>query len=544
MQPHSLLPIFLLLLHSASPFLSHLPFFRPSKSPSSPSSGPSPLQSSYFSGNQNTPSASDMSVLDEMIDKLSKTSPYELPNAVSASLKVVGNPRFFVRIAERADMAETADEKALLSNLANNLATTLAAVVSTAEDKMDDRAEILTSILQSAAETDGEFLVPLSPQRLAAMRDAMEEVDSAMLDEAFLTTVDAWMNKSSKDGLDGMVAIFQKVLQLYASVALRRGREALCERVRKQVAGNQGEQSEENKVRGRSDERQERRDPFTCSFVHTCECACLWLSPRVWQIDSPAKVTLGRLLAADPDTAWDDMLREIREEVTPATLTSELQKVIEGVVLGLQNGSMMQRVQAEYCRELASRIQTPPPPTPASSTQLYARTPTSPSPRLPTSLHGKSPKPVSNSKKSVQVKLLDFVDGVGSKNDIVMVTPSYWSNFLMKKQLATVVSDAEVAKIRLGEKAARAELRADIERVQKLTNELSTCASASQLEPRSRSVCGLLYTHASLARAAPLFTSPQALSSFVHPCAWRSQVPFASRARLRRGTRGGSCSAR
>jgi len=39
------------------------------------------------------------------------------------------------------------------------------------------------------------------------------------------------------------------------------------------------------------------------------------------------------------------------------SLVSEVQKTMEGVVLGLENGSMAQRVQAEFLRELVTRIE-------------------------------------------------------------------------------------------------------------------------------------------------------------------------------------------
>ena len=35
----------------------------------------------------------------------------------------------------------------------------------------------------------------------------------------------------------------------------------------------------------------------------------------------------------------------------------EVQRTIEGVVLGLENGSMAQRVQAEFLKELIQRIE-------------------------------------------------------------------------------------------------------------------------------------------------------------------------------------------
>eukprot|EP00957_Ditylum_brightwellii_P118871 9066203-Ditylum_brightwellii.AAC.1 len=74
---------------------------------------------------------------------------------------------------------------------------------------------------------------------------------------------------------------------------------------------------------------------------------------------TPAAALLEKLMAMDTDL-WDAELRSnITAEggISPATLMGEVQRTIEGVVLGLENGSMAQRVQAEYLRELVSRIE-------------------------------------------------------------------------------------------------------------------------------------------------------------------------------------------
>ena len=45
-------------------------------------------------------------------------------------------------------------------------------------------------------------------------------IDENDLDEGIFGSVDAWMNKSYEDGLDGMVGILQKLLQMYAGNAI------------------------------------------------------------------------------------------------------------------------------------------------------------------------------------------------------------------------------------------------------------------------------------------------------------------------------------
>lgn len=160
--------------------------------------------SSRIEGNQRDPTEEELAIMDEMITKLADAKPYDLPNAVRRAFRVCSSPQFFMRIAARADEA-TNDEKEKLSALASNLVATLDAVVSTTEDQLDERAKEVQNVVTAAAELDGEFLVPLSAERIQSMQDEVAKLDPAILDEGFLSTVDAWMNKSHQDGLDGMV---------------------------------------------------------------------------------------------------------------------------------------------------------------------------------------------------------------------------------------------------------------------------------------------------------------------------------------------------
>lgn len=161
--------------------------------------------SSRIEGNQREPTEEELAIMDEMITKLADAKPYDLPNAVRRAFRVCSSPQFFMRIAARADEATDEDEKEKLSALASNLVATLDAVVSTTEDQLDERAKEVQNVVTAAAETNGEFLVPLSVERIQAMQDEVAKLDPSILDEGFLSTVDAWMNKSHQDGLDGMV---------------------------------------------------------------------------------------------------------------------------------------------------------------------------------------------------------------------------------------------------------------------------------------------------------------------------------------------------
>jgi len=189
-------------------------------------------------GNMREPTPQEISIMDEIITKLSNAKPYELPNVFSKAIRIISSPRFFLRIAERAEIESNPLEKEKLSTLAQNLAFTIEAVVSTTEDKLDDRACVLECVVKAAAEPDsGEFLVPLPPERVESIRVEMEKVDHLDLDEGFLSSVDTWINKSYQDGMDGMVSILQKVLQMYAAIAISRARLELQANVGAVVSG-------------------------------------------------------------------------------------------------------------------------------------------------------------------------------------------------------------------------------------------------------------------------------------------------------------------
>ncbi|KAG7367590.1 hypothetical protein IV203_030261 [Nitzschia inconspicua] len=264
---------------------------------------------SRIEGNQREPTEQELQIMDEMIDKLSVAKPFELPNAVRRAFRVISSPRFFLRIADRTDKAKDEMERKKLETLASNLVATLEAVVETTEEKLDERAKEVEQVLKAAAEPEtGEFLVPLLPEQVKAMRKVVENLEPSSLDEGFLSTVDAFMMKSHQDGMDGMVEILQKCLQQYSGVSILRARKLVAK-----------ETSNDNK----------------------------------------AAQLFDKLLEMDAGS-WDVEIKNSIQndnDLTPQSLIGEIQKTMETVVLGLENGSMAQRVQAEYLRELVSRVE-------------------------------------------------------------------------------------------------------------------------------------------------------------------------------------------
>ncbi|KAL3780788.1 hypothetical protein ACHAW5_004901 [Stephanodiscus triporus] len=293
-------------------------------------------RSSRLEGMQVQPTSSDIAIIDDMITKLGNAKPYELPNAVSRAMRVVSSPRFFLRIAERADMASDADEREKLAALAENLVNTIRAVVSVAEDGLNERAKDVERVVKAASEpTTGEFLVPLSYERVEAMRIEMEGLDLEDLNEGFLSTVDSWMNKAHQDGMDGMVVILQKALQIYAGTVISRARVRLQANVGAALVG----------------EDQAAADALAAAAAAA--------SATGGGERAAASALLEKLLRVDADS-WNVEIRrgmEGENGVTKEALIGEVQKTMEGVILGLDNGSMAQRVQAEFLRELVTRIE-------------------------------------------------------------------------------------------------------------------------------------------------------------------------------------------
>ena len=129
-----------------------------------------------------------------------------------------------------------------------------------------------------------------------------------------------------QDGMDGMVTILQKVLQIYAGRVISNSRIQLQANVGAAVTG---------KSQGTADKA----------------------AAEELNKNSAASDLLEQMLNVDTD-AWEIEARKGFEgECTKQQLVKEIQRTMEGVVLGLENGSMAQRVQAEYLKELLTRVE-------------------------------------------------------------------------------------------------------------------------------------------------------------------------------------------
>lgn len=130
--------------------------------------------------------------------------------------------KFWLRLATRNDTAASAAERDKLQVTATAVMKLVQAALSKTEAQLADSSKVLQAILTSAADENGEWYLPLTPSQVSAMRSALD-AHADRLDEALLSNAFAWIRKCSEDGFDSMMALIQKMLQLYAGRALRSG---------------------------------------------------------------------------------------------------------------------------------------------------------------------------------------------------------------------------------------------------------------------------------------------------------------------------------
>lgn len=239
-------------------------------------------------------SLQEAAALDELIDlMLSAKSQQEVATLVAQNIIAI-DTKFWMRMATRNDSATSQADKERLRSVADSVMVLVDAFLKQSEQKLSDSASTLQAILAAAANENGEWYMPLEPQQVHAVRDALDR-NAEALDEALLSNTFAYIKKASDDRFDSLVALLQKLLQLYAARALRGPEE-------------------------------EGVDGFLNDLVYAEE------------------------------SEWDAMLRRASESgVAEATFMESLQRKMEATVLGLQSGSYAQRVQAEYLKEIEGR---------------------------------------------------------------------------------------------------------------------------------------------------------------------------------------------
>jgi len=214
--------------------------------------------------------------------------------------------RFWLRIAEKSDAADTQEERDAIGRLASSIANTVEQLVQKADELLEDDASRVQSLLKVLANEGGDFSVPVSDERLLALREAIKEKGGA-LDDTFVATVKAYMSKADTDGLEGMVEVLRVLLQVFAAERL------------------------------------------------------LLLASTGADLEASLVATLKRTLESSPDN-WDALLRQELlsddAECNPEAFLGALQDQMGEIVLGMPSGSALQNVLAEYLSELLSRART------------------------------------------------------------------------------------------------------------------------------------------------------------------------------------------
>ena len=88
-------------------------------------------------------------------------------------------------------------------------------------EKMTEKSgALLESIVNMGADAEtGEFSLPLTAEKLLAIKSAVEERFDE-IDEPTISTAYTIMEKAAKDGQDAIVSLLQHVLRTYAAIAL------------------------------------------------------------------------------------------------------------------------------------------------------------------------------------------------------------------------------------------------------------------------------------------------------------------------------------
>ncbi|KAL2622573.1 hypothetical protein R1flu_002778 [Riccia fluitans] len=248
--------------------------------------------------------------LDMLIDTLRETEYEKLPQLVAEN--VLGfNTDFWLRLAARADLATSPDDQKDYEVLASNIMNIVDLIVKKTQEKIESSTDILKSILVPLIESDdGEInWPPRNPESIPNMRKEVQRREQGgYLDESFLSEVSAQLRQAKEDkDKPGLVAILQKVLQLYASTILSKRSYA--------VKGDKVDQAEE---------------------------------------------LLEKLIVADEED-WNELLRAGLVfgggSVQPEEFYKVIDKRVERTLMRTESGSYQQRLLVEYVREILTRAE-------------------------------------------------------------------------------------------------------------------------------------------------------------------------------------------
>lgn len=259
-------------------------------------------------GNSDTEKAFQSTVeLDKFIDELREAEDRKLPELVAKNLFSF-DTTFWMRLATRAELCSSSDDKKDYEELARSIMTIVERVVRKTQDKIESSTDILKSILKPIIIPDEEILwPPRDPNGIMYMKQELQRKEQeGYLDESFLSEVNAQMRQAKEDGdKPGLVAILQKVLQLYASHILSARSYAI----------------------------------------------------KDGQVDKVEEFLEG-VISADEEN-WGPLLRTGLVygggQIEPEDLYKTINKRVERIIMRTESGSYKQRVVVEYLKEIEER---------------------------------------------------------------------------------------------------------------------------------------------------------------------------------------------
>ncbi|KAJ8423114.1 hypothetical protein Cgig2_027328 [Carnegiea gigantea] len=264
--------------------------------------------------------------VDRLIDTLRDASPNELPKLVAENV-LAFNEGFWIRVAARTETCKSEDDKAWIWKITfvkndfghkdyEELAATLMSTVdrlvhkTNVLEKIESATDVLKSILKPVVDEEEE--IPWPPRDPEALNRVKQELiqreQEGYLDEGFLSEVNAQLRQAKEDGdKPGLVAMLQKVLQLYASHVLSKRSYA--------KKGNEILKTEQ----------------FLESLIKA------------------------------PESEWNVLLMNgltvAKGEITPEEFYAVIKKRTERVLIRTEGGSYQQRVLTEYLKGIQSRAE-------------------------------------------------------------------------------------------------------------------------------------------------------------------------------------------
>ncbi|PKA50248.1 hypothetical protein AXF42_Ash017842 [Apostasia shenzhenica] len=160
--------------------------------------------------------------VDRLIDMLRVSNPRELQQLVVENI-LAFNESFWIRLAARTETCKSDDDKKDYKELATSVMSIVEQLVHKTNEKIESSTDILKAILRPVVDETKEVSWPPSdPEALRLMEEQIYKREhEGQIDEGFLAEVNAQLRQAKEDGdKPGLVAMLQKVLQIYASKVL------------------------------------------------------------------------------------------------------------------------------------------------------------------------------------------------------------------------------------------------------------------------------------------------------------------------------------